>query len=73
MKRPERYEFGDVTLDVAERRLTCGAAHVHLSPKAFDVLALLVDPRFDAERHTPRMQGILRLVGRPEAEMSTSM
>ena len=41
MTRPERYEFGGVALDVAERRLTCGTAHVHLSPKAFDVLTAL--------------------------------
>jgi hypothetical protein len=31
--------------------------------RAFDVLALKVDPRFEAEQHDPRMQGILRLVG----------
>jgi TolB-like protein/Flp pilus assembly protein TadD len=31
--------------------------------RAFDVLALMVDPRFDAQRHGPRMQAVLRLVG----------
>jgi serine/threonine-protein kinase len=31
--------------------------------RAFDVLALKVDPRFDAERNGPRMQAILRLAG----------
>ena len=31
--------------------------------RAFDVLALKVDPRFDAEKHDPRMQDILRIVG----------
>ena len=31
--------------------------------RAFDVLALKVDPRFDAEKHDPRMQAILRVVG----------
>jgi TolB-like protein/Flp pilus assembly protein TadD len=31
--------------------------------RAFDVLALKVDPRFEAVRHDPRMHGILRLVG----------
>jgi len=41
MTRAERYVFGDVTLDVADRRFTCGAAPVHLSPKAFDVLVAL--------------------------------
>lgn len=31
--------------------------------RAFDLLALRVDPRFDAEKHDPRMQAVLRLVG----------
>ena len=31
--------------------------------RAFDVLALKVDPRFDAERQHPRMQAVLRLIG----------
>jgi hypothetical protein len=31
--------------------------------RAFDVLALKVDPRFHAERNGPRMQAILRLAG----------
>jgi TolB-like protein/tetratricopeptide (TPR) repeat protein len=31
--------------------------------RAFDLLALKVDPRFDAEMHDPRMHAILRLVG----------
>ena len=31
--------------------------------RAFDVLALKVDPRFDAEKHDPRMQAILRVAG----------
>jgi serine/threonine-protein kinase len=31
--------------------------------RAFDVLALKVDPRFDAERNGPRMQAVLRLAG----------
>ena len=31
--------------------------------RAFDVLALKVDPRFESERQDPQMQAILRLVG----------
>ena len=31
--------------------------------RAFDLLALKVDPRFDAEKHDPRMLAILRRVG----------
>lgn len=38
----ECYRFGDVTLEVGERRLTRGLDAVHLSPKAFDVLVALV-------------------------------
>ena len=36
------YEFGDFTLHVAERRLTHRGDPVHVSPKAFDVLATLL-------------------------------
>jgi tetratricopeptide (TPR) repeat protein len=31
--------------------------------RAFDVLALMVDPRFEAHRQNPRLQAVLRLVG----------
>ena len=40
-----RYALGNCTLDTASRRLTTGEQDVHLSPKAFDVLRLLVDAR----------------------------
>jgi DNA-binding winged helix-turn-helix (wHTH) protein len=39
--RPERYSFGDVTLDVSEHRLQRGGNDVPLSPKAWDVLVHL--------------------------------
>ncbi len=42
MTGPERYQFGDVTLEAGERRLVRGRAPVHLPPKAFDVLVTLV-------------------------------
>jgi DNA-binding winged helix-turn-helix (wHTH) protein len=42
MTGPERYQFGDVTLDAGERRLVRGRAPLHLPPKAFDVLVALV-------------------------------
>lgn len=42
MGSSEVSHFGEFTLDVAERRLTRGGTLVHLSPKAHDVLALLV-------------------------------
>ena len=42
MAAPEIYRFGDFTLDVRERRLLAGREAVRLSPKAFDVLATLV-------------------------------
>lgn len=38
----ERYEFGDLTLDVQERRLSRKGATIALAPKAFDVLVHLV-------------------------------
>jgi DNA-binding winged helix-turn-helix (wHTH) protein len=36
------YRFGDFTLTPGTRQLLAGDAEVHLSPKAFDLLALLV-------------------------------
>ena len=42
MGTSEVFHFGEFTLDVAERQLTRGGISVHLSPKAHDVLALLV-------------------------------
>jgi DNA-binding winged helix-turn-helix (wHTH) protein len=38
----ERYQFGDFTLDVAERRLCRRGAAVHVAPKALDLLMELV-------------------------------
>lgn len=40
--RSERYQFGEFTLDVTERRLSCGEAQVHVEPKTQDVLVALV-------------------------------
>jgi len=37
--------FGSFRLDLAARQLFCGQAEVRLSPKAFDLLKLLVDNR----------------------------
>jgi DNA-binding winged helix-turn-helix (wHTH) protein len=42
MASREIYRFGTFTLDVRERRLTSGAEAIRLSPKAFAVLAALV-------------------------------
>ncbi|MBK5293568.1 MAG: winged helix-turn-helix domain-containing protein [Acidobacteriia bacterium] len=42
MPNPERYEFGEFTLDAAERRLYKGSQAVPLQPKAHDVLLALV-------------------------------
>lgn len=39
---PERYSFGDVTLDVSEHRIRRGGHDVPLSPKTWDVLVYLV-------------------------------
>ena len=37
--------FGDLTLDTDTRQIRRGAVELHLSPKAFDLLAALVDAR----------------------------
>jgi DNA-binding winged helix-turn-helix (wHTH) protein len=39
---PEVFHFGDFTVDVGERQLLRGASVIRLSPKAFDVLVVLV-------------------------------
>ena len=44
--------FGDFTLDVATRRLLHAGAEVHLSPKAFDLLTVLVTNRSQAMTKT---------------------
>jgi DNA-binding winged helix-turn-helix (wHTH) protein len=41
--------FGDFTLDDRTRQLLRGGAPVHLSPKAYDLLAMLVRTRPDAQ------------------------
>jgi len=38
-----RVEFGSFALDVDARRLTCSGVDLHLTPKAFDLLVLLID------------------------------
>ena len=38
----ERYEFGDLALDVLERRLSKTGGTIAIAPKAFDVLVHLV-------------------------------
>jgi DNA-binding winged helix-turn-helix (wHTH) protein/Tfp pilus assembly protein PilF len=42
MARGDVFQFGDFTLDVSERQLLRNAAALRLSPKAFDVLVVLV-------------------------------
>ena len=47
------YSFGVFTLDPGTRRLLRGADEVHLSPKAFDLLHLLIE---DRSRAVPRAE-----------------
>jgi DNA-binding winged helix-turn-helix (wHTH) protein len=47
-RRHDMYRFGEFTLDVRTRRLLRGEQEIHLSPKAFDLLALLVEHRAQA-------------------------
>jgi DNA-binding winged helix-turn-helix (wHTH) protein len=45
MANSETFHFGEVTLDVRERRLLRGTEAVRLLPKAYDVLVALVQQR----------------------------
>ena len=47
------YNFGAFTLDPGTRRLLRGTDELHLSPKAFDLLQLLID---DRSRAVPRTE-----------------
>lgn len=40
-----RFDLGDLVLDIATRQVFKGSQEVHLSPKAFDFLALLIRER----------------------------
>jgi DNA-binding winged helix-turn-helix (wHTH) protein len=40
-----RYEFGDVSLDTSARQLRRGGCVIHLSPKALDLLSILITER----------------------------
>ena len=50
---PSTVRFGPFTFDRATRQLTCDEAPVHLTPKAFDLLALLID---EAPRVVPKAE-----------------
>ena len=41
-RRPDLYSFKEFTLDVFDRRLTRGACPVHLAPKTYDLLVVLI-------------------------------
>jgi serine/threonine-protein kinase len=56
-------EFAALRFALDQRELGFTWLDKACEDRAFDVLALMVDPRFDAERHGPRMQAILRRVG----------
>ena len=56
-------EFAAVRFALDQRELGFTWLHKSCEDRAFDVLALKVDPRFEAEKHDPRMQAILRVVG----------
>ena len=50
--------FGSFSLATDSRRLTRGGEHLHLTPKAFDLLALLIDA---APRVVPKSELHARL------------
>lgn len=56
-------EFAAVRFALGQRELGFTWLDKACEDRAFDVLALKVDPRFDSEQHDPRMQAILRVVG----------
>ena len=56
-------EFAAVRFAMGQRETAFTWLDKAREDRAFDLLALRVDPRFDAEKHDPRMQAILRLVG----------
>ena len=56
-------EFAAVRLALGQREVGFTWLDKACEDRAFDVLALRVDPRFDSEKHDPRMQAILRVVG----------
>jgi len=56
-------EFAAVRFALGQQEQAFVCLDKSCEERAFDVLALKVDPRFDAEKHDPRMQGILRVVG----------
>ena len=56
-------EFASVRFALGQRELGFNWLDKSCEDRAFDVLALKVDPRFEAEKHDPRMQAILRIVG----------
>lgn len=41
----DQIRFGDFTLDVGARELRLGERSVHLTPKAFEMLAILIEQR----------------------------
>ena len=52
------YRFGDFCLDESARQLKAGAEEVHLSPKAFDLLVILVANRARAVSKEELMQRV---------------
>jgi TolB-like protein/Flp pilus assembly protein TadD len=56
-------EFAAVRLALGQRELGFSSLEKACEERAFDVLALKVDPRFGAEKHDARMLVILRTVG----------
>src|SRR6478672_1576507 len=42
------YRFGEFALDIRTRRLLRAGQEIHLSPKAFDLLAALIEQRAQA-------------------------
>ena len=56
-------EFAALRFALEQRELGFTWLDKACEDRAFDVLALRVDPRFDSERHAPRLETVLRRAG----------
>jgi hypothetical protein len=59
------FEFAPVRFALGEHDSGFRALHKACEDRAFDVLALKVDPRFEALKSDPRFQDTLRDIGLP--------
>ena len=64
-----KLRFGDCTLDIETRRLFRGDEEVHLSPKAFELLRLLIQHRDRALSKAELLEHVWTGVSVPSKEI----